>query len=239
VTFCGAVPKHGNHAAECEDRFATSDTRFAVADGASEGSYSHIWAQMLADAFCTTSVNTASDNVGPWLARCRHDWVTRTRQITDANPPWFTRASLQNGAFATFVGVAFSCGPSAAWNAVACGDACLFVVRDDAILVTFPVAAASGFDNTPPLAATSFDAGTDDWRVTTGIADVGDRFYLASDALGQWFLAQREQGGKPWLTLDHVRTIDALEAFAETSRDSGALRNDDVTLLSVRIDPRL
>lgn len=239
VTFCGAVAKRGNDASECEDRFATSGMRFAVADGASESSYSHVWAQMLADAFCAAADADADpDDIGPWLARCRGDWQRWARQITDRNPPWFTHASLQRGSFATFAGVAFAAdAPAGEWTAVACGDACLFVVRDDAVLVAFPVAAAGGFDNTPWLVPTSADAATDAWRIASGIAQPGDRFYLATDALGQWFLAQRDEGARPWRTLDGVRTTAALEALTDALRDSGALRNDDVTLVTVSVDP--
>ena len=75
-----------------------------------------------------------------------------------------------------------------------------------------------------------------DWRP-------GDRLWLMTDALAQWFLVQVEAGDKPWLCLDpllHPASDEdaaqhAFSAWIESLRAARQLRNDDVTLLAVSL----
>jgi hypothetical protein len=64
----------------------------------------------------------------------------------------------------------------------------------------------------------------------------GDRFFLMTDALAEWFLRRHERQGKPWQALARrLATSDAaLTRFVERLRKKNELKNDDVTL--VRID---
>ena len=238
MMFAGMTPKLGHDARECEDRFSSSSRRFAVADGASESGYSHVWAQILADSFCRSHASRLdSGELTAWLARCRAEWRRWADAAALGDLPWFARQTLRAGAFATFIGVAFSQGD---WHAVACGDACLFVVRDDRLAAAFPLADGDGFDNTPPLLPTATHVGgpgTNDLRTATGIAEPGDAFYLMSDALAHWFLADHDRGDKPWLALDGVRTPRDFDRFVSASRESHALKNDDVTLMTIVIVP--
>jgi hypothetical protein len=58
-----------------------------------------------------------------------------------------------------------------------------------------------------------------------------------TDALAQWFLSSHEGGGRPWEEVGPLLEAGQPEAdFADWVgglRGSGALRNDDVTLLSI------
>jgi Protein phosphatase 2C len=238
MKFAGMTPKRGHDTAECEDRFSSSSRRFAVADGASESGYSYVWAQILADSFCRSHASRFDPGeLSAWLARCRAEWRRWADAAALGDLPWFARETLRTGAFATFIGLAFSQGE---WHAVACGDACLFVVRDDRLAAAFPLADGDGFDNTPPLVATANNfggPGNNDLRTATGIAEPGDSFYLMTDALAHWFLADHDRGEKPWIALDAVRTPRDLDLFVSASRESLALKNDDVTLMSIVIVP--
>ncbi len=58
-----------------------------------------------------------------------------------------------------------------------------------------------------------------------------------TDALAAWFLAQAEQGERPWSIIRDLDTCDQANEFADVVSDlrtSRLLRNDDVTL--IRID---
>jgi hypothetical protein len=123
------------------------------------------------------------------------------------------------------------------WSASACGDACLFVVRDDRLAVTFPVAAAAEFDNHPRLIATEPGHAGESLLSLTGAAHAGDRFYLATDALAQWFLRSHGDGGEPWIAFDGVTTVEDFALLVSTFREAGDLRNDDVTLISIETAP--
>ena len=66
----------------------------------------------------------------------------------------------------------------------------------------------------------------------------GDRLFLMTDALAQWFLHAHEQGGRPDKELAAVLSAAdpdaAFAAWVEELRQRDALRNDDVTLLNVQ-----
>src|SRR5438876_30634 len=63
----------------------------------------------------------------------------------------------------------------------------------------------------------------------------GDRAWLMTDALAQWFLAEAEKGGTPWDDLGALPAAPdpdaAFAAWVEGLRAARRLRNDDVTLL--------
>jgi hypothetical protein len=151
--------------------------------------------------------------------------------------PWYLEGQHRRGAFATFLGLVV--GPDR-WHALAVGDSCLFHVREGALVQAFPLARAADFGNTPWLVGS---------RAPTGEAPAigplhhegefgpGDRMWLMTDALAQWFLAETEVGRTPWEALGalpaHPDPDAAFAAWVEELRAARRLRNDDVTLLSV------
>ena len=62
-----------------------------------------------------------------------------------------------------------------------------------------------------------------------------DRLLLMTDALAQWFLVEAEMGRRPWAALAKVTTPEQFTAYIDCLRAGGALRNDDVTLVSVEV----
>lgn len=234
--FSGALAKGGNTAAECEDLIYATDHHVALSDGASEGSYSHVWARILVESFCQPSAGDwGVEQIRAWLAECRRRWHAWQQHMTTRELPWFTRHKLDIGSFATFVGIAFHPDDSGAWTVVACGDACLFVVRRDRLVFAFPIGASADFDNTPRLLETSDTRSVDRVQAMAGAAQPGDRVYLASDALAQWFLAEHERGGHPWSAFDGFSTQEDLDLFVSDRRLARAIRNDDIALVSLEI----
>jgi hypothetical protein len=65
----------------------------------------------------------------------------------------------------------------------------------------------------------------------------GDHLFLMTDALAQWFLDGCERGRRPWDDLTGVLAGNDpaadFPAWVDARRETGALRNDDVTLLAV------
>ena len=234
LVFAGTEARLGNDRSECEDRVACGGARFAVADGASQGSYSDVWAGMLVEAFCAAD-HGPRRRTGLWLDVARRRWQQWTTGLSAAELPWFTRDALRTGAFAAFVGIVFRDEPPPAWTAMACGDACIFVVRGEELICAFPVSAGRAFTTTPPLVASSPVGGGADFESVQGTARPGDRFYLVTDALAHWFLSVQERGGAPWRDLDSVSSRRRFERFVAEQRASGALRNDDVALLTIAL----
>ena len=246
-----ALPKAGNSAEEYEDAWATSESAgvmpgsfaCAVADGATETSFSGLWARLLAAAYCA-GVDTP-DALFDILPLVQEAW---RREVAAIPLPWYAEEKARRGAFAALTGLTIV-APEAddaaggRWTALASGDSCLFQVRDDDLVAACPLTCSEDFTNRPTLL--SSDPASND-----GIADTlvyaggtwlpGDRFYLLTDALACWFLAAFEAGDRPWHILDAFLDADK-EADAEADfaawiadlRAARALRNDDVTLLGV------
>ena len=221
------VPKDGHAADECEDALACNNPagRFAVADGASESIYAGEWARLLCEAFVADA--SAGDGIGPWLGAAQKRW----RDHVHGRPaPWHVAEKLEDGAFATFLGL--TVGPDQ-WQAVATGDTCLFVVRDDGLRAAFPVPAAAAFGTRPDLLG-SRQTGRVRAAAVQGTLAAGDRLLLMTDALAEWFLAAHEAGTRPWHELAALTAAD-FPAWVAGRRAAGKLKNDDVTLVAIEL----
>ena len=247
------LPKAGNSPEEYEDasrvvfpqRIGVSGrrtARAAVSDGASESAFAREWANVLADAFVDRPPDASAlteDSMRDWLASAQEEWRVG---IPWDRIPWHGEAKARAGAFATLLGltVATRAGSSRrlCWRAVAVGDSCLFVVRDDRLWLSFPLEYAAQFDNSPNLVCSNPDNAADlceNVHRSDGECVAGDTFILASDALACWFLGRSAEGEKPWRTL---LALDASgwAAWVEEQRREGLMRNDDTTLVIIRVD---
>ena len=100
------LPRQGNSPAEYEDACATNDAtgRYAIADGASEGCFTDLWARLLVKDF----VDRADCPAGEWpvsLSDTQGQWDTdvRGRDIAWHAEPW-----VQQGAHAAFLGISLT-----------------------------------------------------------------------------------------------------------------------------------
>jgi hypothetical protein len=236
-----ALHREGNQPDEYEDAFAGNPRsgRFAVADGASESSFAGLWAKLLAEGFIAGRRQPAADS---WFTPLRRGWA---EEVDHLDLDWFAEEKRQLGAFATFLGLSLNkprAGEEGRWRALAVGDCCLFQVRDNRLTAAFPLRRSADFNNRPPLLC-SRAVGDDPAnqlsraRKRVGRWKAGDRFFLMTDALAQWFLRRREEGRRPWQALARrlagPDTAAGLTAFVGRLRRRGALANDDVTLLVV------
>jgi hypothetical protein len=65
-----------------------------------------------------------------------------------------------------------------------------------------------------------------------------DTFFMMTDALACWFFEEKEAGRQPWNVLGGFDTQDGM-LFSElvaSLRSTGALKNDDVTLVRIIIE---
>lgn len=245
------LPRQGHGLEECQDAWAgdAERGRFAIADGAAESPYSSLWAQLLVEEFIRQSerlpswANWLPSLQDRWAAAIRHPQsATRYPSKTTAESsgvPWYLEAGLNQGAFATFLGLAIE---QRRWYAVAVGDSCLFQVRHNELVRTFPLSRAADFGNAPWLVGSRtspMEVPHKNGLQQMGDCQPGDCLWLMTDALAQWFLLQAEAGGKPWSALAPLAAPAGDEhAFAfwiEGLRAERQLRNDDVTLLAVSI----
>lgn len=249
------LPKAGSSEQEYEDASSHEHTfgllereqpRFAVADGATESSFSREWAQMLIRSNRRITITQA--NIQRRVEALGQRWLAR---VTARSLPWYAERKVQEGAFATFLGLSLSSGDGdrgsdGTWTALAVGDSCLFQVRGDELIASFPLVRAEQFGYRPVLLSSIPERNQAVWndveRLTrTGGWVPGDTFLLLTDALAQWFLGQVEQGAKPWqavaeITEQSVFSLYQFEEWIVGLRQSGAMRNDDVTMLRVNME---
>ncbi|MGB8644474.1 MAG: protein phosphatase 2C domain-containing protein [Anaerolineae bacterium] len=244
------LPKGGNAAAEYEDAFfpiagavhAGECLRFAVADGATEGMLSGQWANLLVKLFKRHWQDM--DTAAPWLAHAYRDWTRLKedyirRRNAEGHPiQWYEEPGLEAGAFSTLLGVTFQ---EATFEAIALGDSCLFQVRDDAPILQFPFSQSSEFNNRPVLLSSNpaRNGRVQEYlRSVRGNFSSGDRFYLMTDALAAWSMRELEAERAPWSTLDQMgaeRQAQPLSEWITTLRQTGQIRNDDVTCVRLQV----
>jgi hypothetical protein len=226
------------------DPAAGRDARCIVVDGATEAYDSIRWVGQLVRSFL--GVDAAGD--GPALTRDGMDaWFGRMQDRWQATAPaefgsiFEERKFHQDGSFATLLGCEISGlhGTRPSWLAVALGDTVLFQVRGTGMVAQFPALGADDFGLDPDGVSTQ--PSTRDWMRTrlgsaSGELAVGDRLYLATDALANWMVRAAGTDG-PWLwrTLDGLHDPEAFRRTLADRRRSGEMKNDDVTLMRVEI----
>jgi hypothetical protein len=236
--------KRGNAPDEYEDAFAgdANTARFAVADGASESSFTATWAKLLVEAFVAAKGRSCRD-LG-WLEPPRQQWA----EDVDPRPlPWYAEEKREQGAYATLLGIAFRKVQRGTlereggdWRALAVGDSCLFRLRGGKLVRSFPLACSLDFGNQPALLGSRgrpIDTPPEGIRRARGNWRRGDRFLLMTDALAEWMLRRNEQEERPADDIDQLLAEsapqNAFAAWVEERRNSQGLRNDDVTLLVI------
>jgi hypothetical protein len=229
--------KAGNARTEYEDAWAIrgSDSptrcRVAVADGATESSFSALWAALLVESF------VRGRRHGPEffnrLGAIRRLW---RRKIRGRPLPWYAAEKARRGAYAAFIGASLNV-VNRGWRAVAIGDCCLLHVTGKRELAkAFPLAHSEEFGSSPFLVGSVTKADDDPLphvRVSEGVLGPGDVLYFASDALSAWLLRRAERGEPAWESLDHLCTQQDFESLVTQAREDGT-RNDDMTLVRLR-----
>jgi hypothetical protein len=245
-------PKVGSSAAEWEDcagydpgdPASGRNARFMVADGATEAYASIRWVGQLVESFL------GEDPVGGWPALTEEgmdDWFGLMQQRwLDRAPTTFAnifeeRKFRQDGSFATLLACEISGlrGPQPRLTAVALGDAVLFHVRDGRLITQFPQMAAGDFGLDPDGVFTQpSQRGRMRARLRRieQVLEVGDRLFLATDAVALWIVRSMASDGQTlWSTLDQIVHPQQFDRFASEQLDSGRMKNDDLTLLHVQI----
>ncbi len=243
------VPKAGNKDGEYEDAVWPTKLmheenncfRFAVADGATETSYSGIWARQLVRYFCKNRFDSSFVREG--LPNLQQRWTASVRK----RPlPWYAEEKMRLGAFAAIVAIVLhddlhGDGRHGTWQALGIGDSCVVQMRGEEVLAQFPLTDSISFNNRPHLLSSNPSHNNvvlDHLRETDGIWQQGDAFYFMTDALACWFMREVEEERMPWHILRDLNTSDEILPFCkwvETLREKSAIRNDDVTLLRVDI----
>lgn len=226
------LPKRGNAESEYEDDFRTSTDRYAIADGATESSFAKTWAGSLVQQFIERPPELSE--LEEWLRPLQERWQ---REIDEKTLSWFAAEKARYGAFSTLLGLEFQNGSQ--WWALSVGDSNLFLIRGGCVETSFPLTNASEFGISPILISSNPTRNHAVWASASelnGAVCEGDLFLLTTDALAHWFLSECEAGEQPWKQLITQDTSEQFAEFIDDLRARGRIRNDDVTLLAIRVE---
>lgn len=244
---------------EYEDAYGCTDdsSYFAIADGATESSFSEIWAQVLTQQFVAEPPAFPPD--GPilekWLQPLQRQWHAN---INWERLPWYAEEKARMGAFAALLGIKFfpeqieednsfmgkmffmfkkQQVAKPKWQAMALGDCNLFHIRDNALTLSWPLKKAEDFNSRPMLVGSNPAKNKPLWgEIMFHEGDYVDQdlFILGTDAIAKWFLDRYEAGGKPWTTLLALKNDSDFATFVSELREKSQIRNDDTTIIMFR-----
>ena len=227
---------------------------YAVTDGATESSFAKEWAELLAKSYCEGNLCDKAKFTDSFF-KIQENWLQKI-ESKESTLPWYALEKAKSGAFSSLIGLKIY--EQGTWEAMAVGDSCVFQVRQEQLITKFPIECSKEFNNCPFLISSLNSKNSQLVQNTKFIEnkwEIGDSFYLMTDALSCWFLKEYEQGNYPWLTLkdlndkkDSNRLRDELQGneahtykseFQEkidSLRARKEMRNDDVTLVSIILE---
>jgi len=244
------IPKKGSLPHENEDFFFPLEAEIkrdhqsiAIADGASEGFLSKLWSKILTVSY--VNFDRTDLDIRQFTDFCidvyedqREKYIQR--RVEKNNPlKWFEENLMAKGSFSTLLGITFfnSTPEGGYWRSISVGDSCLFQIRDS-VIESFPMDDSSSFGNSPELIASNPAYNQElesKVKFRTGYFLFGDSFYLMTDAVANWFIAQNSEGKRPWAALGELLETDGLKDYVNQLRGEGSLKNDDVTIARVKL----
>jgi hypothetical protein len=256
------LPKSGNDENEFEDAFFPDNSsdevilqnnqfeRYVIADGASTAYLSGIWAKTLVEGFGLYDGKITDSNFFDLFQiiilddKWDHWLIEYMQKREDDGKPlsWYDEMALQTGAASTLLEISFPLEENKLkdkFSALAIGDSCLFQIRDDKLIKTFPLNSSADFDNSPLLISSDPKRNVNIHEKIAYLENqnviTGDLIFLMTDALASWFFKEHEKEGKPWEIIGKM-VVDksSFTDWIEPLRENNMIRNDDVTLMILK-----
>lgn len=242
--------KAGNFPEEYEDaldyKITPASMRLCIADGATMAPFSKRWVDILTTKFVeklpaflwtNKSIESKAKQFQDWLLAGALEWKSH---IDFSKIPAHVFLNMKKGAYGTILGIHMHFR-SQVWRSVAVGDCEMFIVRESKLFLpnsmpgiyttsAWPVTDPKQFGNAPDLVYTNPQMNRSlegQLKISKGKYKSGDIIMLATDALAKHIL---EYGPPPRFASKVV-----FSKFIETERDADRLKNDDVTLVIVKI----
>jgi hypothetical protein len=241
----GQVKDGGNAEGDWEDgagyRVESHAARCIAADGAAQAFGAIRWVSQLVESFLGVTPDGPealdADHLDAWFVRMQQAWTDHAVTMTSG----YARKRAAQGSFATVLACQIDGLDTGdpGWTAAALGDTVLFHVRDGRLLEHFPPMRPEDFSASPAgmhTLPTRLPRMRERLLLHGGRLQVGDRLYLATDALAEWLLrTDRTDGEQLWPALDHLSHDAVFTRIVADQRAAGALRNDDTTLLRAQL----
>lgn len=250
-----SVEKSGNNKEENEDSYyprensivINREKRFgcAIADGATESSFSKNWAELLTSSI--SRHNLSIKNIIEIFQSAQIEWLL---QISKLNLRWNEEIKVREGSNAAFLWLVIeeknsAISPVITWRIFYVGDCILFHIRNQKIIDWFPHFTSENFNNSPHLISTKilenkyFVASYPSFQ-NSGKCEFGDSFFLSTDALSKLVIKEIENGINPLMStpmkiLSENHCKDEFIFWIEELRAKKMIKNDDTTLIIINI----
>jgi hypothetical protein len=244
-----SIAKSGNRDEENEDAYIPisgitqvidqKPSRFLIADGATQTSFSALWAKSLVEACSKTSLSEA--NFYQSVHSARETWL---QSFEGKEIPWHATEKVRQGAFCTLIWLEIHHSPllpgnTFTWKALAIGDSCLFIARNQNIYLSLPIQNPDEFALSPTLIPTNLDRLSSikgKIRSARGTLKQGDQIFLASDAFSAWIMKKSPADDQQKNLVQLFNRISDLKSFStwiNSLRKTGEMKNDDTTLIII------
>lgn len=247
-----SISKAGNTEAENEDAVfpmsgigksnnGTTES-FLVADGATQTSFSGLWARILVETCANTSLSE-----GNFLRAIRTAQGSWQGAMKPVELPWHAQEKLRQGAFSALAWLEikhFPLHPASAfmWNALAVGDCCLFIARNRDFFLSLPLQDHKEFSNSPILVPSKSEkTETIKGRIQTarGSLKMGDQLLLGSDAISSWIMRRSPEERFEFLKMLSVsknrKTPVNFDYWVNDQRKKNEIKNDDTSLIYIEL----
>jgi hypothetical protein len=239
-----SLPKAGNQEHENEDAVTTDDARgvYAIADGATEGPYSRLWALALTRKFQEEPFRVGlSGDFANWLPTIDPQAQVASDTSDPVSKPWYLDRSRERGSYSSLLGLSFcplepgSRAP--VWEAIAVGDSCLFSVSDSRITHSFPVNASYDFHDAPVLISTVplENADLQCPAAERGVIQEHQSLVLATDALAAWLFSREQDDGAAVHALLTAKDQEGFEYLITHERETHRIKNDDCSAIVIEL----
>ncbi len=235
------MSKLGNRESDYEDSFSydLEKMKFAIADGVSNSIFSDVWAEALTETFVSGRTDLFSSSAGDIM----HHLIVEARKrwygsVKWDSLPWFTRNKAVNGSHSTLLlcQLRHQDDDTLQMRAIAVGDSCLFKLRGDDIIYSFPLSDPSQFNTTPDLVWSGkghpfpVDSSSRDpeVRIMDGAVSAYDRLVFATDSISVLLLKDAHPASLLEQLVEKKLSRNIVEAI-----DRGRIRNDDITVAVV------
>lgn len=248
--FLGSVPKEGNKENENEDALVLhphqkelklTSLRCAVADGATQASFSRLWANLLVDGAVKSKLTPSIKKAEQLVINSYESWESNLQGI---ELPWFAEEKMAKGAFSSLLWVGINSNTKRNYSnlsAVSIGDSELIILRKEKIYRSHPLASSREFNSSPILISSKEE---NNRFLKFGKLRVqvvaGDDIILVTDALGKYLLSQFEAGINPLYPIRSIfqTTSDQTKVYKswiDSKRKEKVLKNDDSTMIWIHL----
>jgi hypothetical protein len=250
--FSYSIPKAGNKDTENEDAVFPAVgigqnghnelATFIVADGATQTSFSGLWANYLTK-YCSQA-KLSEYNFQQAVGKAQEEWQ---QSLQGAELPWHAVEKFRLGAFSALAWLEIQYFPvhpvyGFTWRALAVGDCCLFIARNQEIYLSLPLQDPGDFKNTPiliPSKSERMESIKGKIQTSRGSLIMGDQLILASDAISSWIMRRSQTDRLEFLkmirSIKNAKNESGFSYWINGLRKSGELKNDDTSLILIEL----